>query len=319
VRLDGYWVLADLTGIPDFFSQVRPFLRSALATASSERRKLPALKPWVRGALTIYLIVTIPILALLGVLVVLGFPRFVALGSEALAYQIRLFSLAHSANDAVLMGAVIAQVLLLGLSLIASGYLLYTLVRKPTQALWQWGKRTPVRRTIGALISLSALALVAAVWAPQLSAARQYLPPGVETFKIERRLHVLTPVSYPQSPPVGGNHSPIWQNCGFYDAPIANENGVHSMEHGAVWITYRPDLPPAQIASLRRLVHDRSYLLVSPYPGISAPVIASAWGRQARLRSADDPLLGYFIGAFRLGPQAPETGGPCTRGIGHPK
>jgi len=30
VRLDGYWVLADLTGIPDFFSQISPFLRTVL-------------------------------------------------------------------------------------------------------------------------------------------------------------------------------------------------------------------------------------------------------------------------------------------------
>jgi putative peptide zinc metalloprotease protein len=319
VRLDGYWALADLTGIPDFFSQVRPFLRSALPTASSKRHKLPELKRWVRAAFTVYLIVTIPMLALLALLVLLGFPRFIALGSESLVYQVRLFSLAQSTNDAVLMGAVIAQVLLLGLSLIAAGYFLYSLVRKPAEALWQWSKRTPVRRTIGALISLSALAAVAALWAPQLSAARQYLPPGVQTFRIGSRLHVLTPVSYPQNPPVGGNHSPMWQNCGFYDAPIANENGVHSMEHGAVWITYRADLPPAQIDSLRRLAHDRSYVLVSPYPELAAPVIASAWGRQARLGSAHDPLLGYFIDAFRLGPQAPETGGPCTNGIGRPR
>jgi putative peptide zinc metalloprotease protein len=319
VRLDGYWALADLTGIPDFFSQMRPFLRSVIPTASAKRNKLPELKPWARTAFATYLIFTIPVLALLAVLVLLGFPRFITLGSESLVYQIRLVSLAHSTNDSVLMAAVIAQVLLLSLSLLAAGYLLYSLVRKPAEALWNWSKGTPARRLIGALISISVLVVVTALWVPQLSAVRQYLPPGVETFKVKTRLHVLTPVLYPQSPPVGGNHSPIWQNCGFYDAPIANENGVHSLEHGAVWITYRPDLSRMQIQSLRRLARSRSYVLVSPYPALPAPVIASAWGRQVRLHSAEDPLLGYFVRAFRLGLNAPETGGPCTKGIGRPK
>jgi putative peptide zinc metalloprotease protein len=319
VRLDGYWALADLTGIPDFFSQMRPFLRSILPTARAKQTKLPELKRWVRAAFATYLILTIPVLALLMLLLLVGFPRFIALGSESLFYQVRQLSLAHSTDDYVLMAGVMAQALLLGLSLLAALYFFYSLVRQPAEALWNWSKGTPARRIIGALISIIALAFVTALWAPQLSGARQYLPPGVETFKVETRSHVLTPVSYPQSPPVGGNHSPIWQNCGFYDAPIPNENGVHSLEHGAVWITYQPELPRVQIDSLRLLARRYSYVLVSPYPNLSAPVIASAWGHQARLRSAEDPLLGYFIEAFRLGQQAPETGGPCSNGIGRPK
>jgi putative peptide zinc metalloprotease protein len=320
VRLDGYWALADLTGIPDFFSQMGPFLRSVLPTRGSKRNKLPELKPWVRAAFAIYLLVTIPTLALAVLLFLVGFPQLIELSAQALVYQVRLFSLARSTDDAVLIAAATAQALLLGLALVGVVYFLFTLVRKPAVALWNWSKRTPARRAIGAVISLSALAVVGVLWAPWLLfAARQYVPPGVETFEIESRLHVLTPVSYPQSPPVGGNHSPIWQNCGYYDAPIANENGVHSLEHGAVWITYRPDLPQVQIDSLRRLARGRSYILVSPYPDLPTPLIASAWGAQARLRSAEDPLLGYFVDAFRLGPQAPETAGPCSNGIGRPK
>lgn len=90
-------------------------------------------------------------------------------------------------------------------------------------------------------------------------------PPGVQTFGTLSREHTDGPVNYPQTPPVGGAHSPVWQNCGFYDKPIANEHGVHSMEHGAVWITYQPNLPADQVAILKQIAQ-QPYILVSPYP-----------------------------------------------------
>ena len=77
----------------------------------------------------------------------------------------------------------------------------------------------------------------------------------------------------------------MWQNCGFYESPVRNENAVHSMEHGAVWITYQPDLPADQVELPRNLAHDDSYVLVSPYPDLSTPVVVSAWGKQLQLDS----------------------------------
>ena len=144
-------------------------------------------------------------------------------------------------------------------------------------------------------------------------------PEGVESFAIPSRNHVEGIVSYPQTPPVGGDHNPVWQNCGFYSSPVRNENAVHSMEHGAVWITYQPDLPSDQVNVLRNLAHDNTYVLVSPFPDSPAPVVASAWGKQLQLDSANDPRLEQFVSAFREGPQAPERGAPCTNGIGEPQ
>jgi Protein of unknown function (DUF3105) len=144
-------------------------------------------------------------------------------------------------------------------------------------------------------------------------------PEGVESFAIPSRNHVEGTVSYPQTPPVGGDHNPVWQNCGFYSSPVRNENAVHSMEHGAVWITYQPDLPSDQVEVLRNLAHDNTYVLVSPFPDSPAPVVASAWGKQLQLDSANDPRLEQFVSAFREGPQAPERGAPCTNGIGEPQ
>ena len=141
----------------------------------------------------------------------------------------------------------------------------------------------------------------------------------VQTFDGLTRLHVDGPVQYAQTPPVGGDHAPVWQNCGFYREPVANENAVHSLEHGAVWVTYSPDLPAPQVDILRDLAADQSYVLVSAYPGLPAPVVASAWGVQLRLPSAGDRRLRTFVDRYRQSPRAPEPGAPCSGALGNPE
>jgi hypothetical protein len=144
---------------------------------------------------------------------------------------------------------------------------------------------------------------------PSLSAVQAYP---------EQRNHVTGTVDYPQTPPAGGDHNEVLLNCGVYGQPVPNENAVHDLEHGAVWITYRPDLPAADVAMLRSLVAGKTYLLLSPYPGLPAPVVASAWGKQLRLTGAADQRLAAFITSYRQSPAAPEPGAPCAGGIGTP-
>ena len=144
-------------------------------------------------------------------------------------------------------------------------------------------------------------------------------PAGVRIFEVRSQAHVSGPVDYPETPPVGGAHDPTWQNCGFYTEAIVKERGVHSLEHGAVWVTYRPGLAGDQLDILRRLASSQSHILVSPWAGeLPAPVVASAWGRQLNLDSAADPRLAEFVRAFRIGPQTPEPGAPCTGGRSTP-
>lgn len=127
--------------------------------------------------------------------------------------------------------------------------------------------------------------------------------------------HSAGRLSWKESPPVGGPHNVAWQNCGVYNAPVHNEHAVHSLEHGAVWITYRPDLPADQVQRLASLAAT-DYMLVSPYPGLPAPVVATAWNHQIRLDGAGDPRLMAFIAAYRNNPRnTPEFGAACFGGI----
>jgi len=176
---------------------------------------------------------------------------------------------------------------------------------------------------VGAAVMAAVVLVAGAVWAgsrrsggPTATGDGQIA--GLQTFSGLARDHVKGKVSYPQTPPVGGQHSAVWQNCGIYISPVTNENAVHSLEHGAMWITYRPDLAVSQVDAIRSAVAGQPYALVSPYPGLPAPVVATVWGAQLRLDSAGDPRLQTFINAYKSGSQAPEPRGECTGGVGTP-
>ena len=141
---------------------------------------------------------------------------------------------------------------------------------------------------------------------------------GLQTFQV-RGGHTTEPVTYPEVPPVGGIHHAAWQNCGVYSQPIANENGVHSLEHGAVWITYQPDLPAAEVEKLKTLTRQSGYRLLTPYPDLPSPIVISAWGYQLQLEQADDARLMQFITSFEQSPRAPEPGASCSGAVGEPE
>lgn len=136
-------------------------------------------------------------------------------------------------------------------------------------------------------------------------------PPGVKTYTGLSHDHLDTPIAYPQSPPVGGNHSPAWQNCQYYDTSVPNERAVHSLEHGAVWITYLPNTPQSDRDVLKALAATGDHILVSEYPGQPAPIVVTAWGKQRYLQSVHDPQLQQFVDFFQSGPQTPEDGVTC--------
>ncbi|MGB2949646.1 MAG: DUF3105 domain-containing protein [Rhodococcus sp. (in: high G+C Gram-positive bacteria)] len=123
-------------------------------------------------------------------------------------------------------------------------------------------------------------------------------------------------VAYDQSPPFGGPHDSVWATCTgvVYPEAIRTENAVHSLEHGAVWITYNPDaLSQDQVATLADKVDGESYMMMSPYPGLDSPISLQSWGHQVKVDSADDERVDQFINALRLNRYAyPEVGASCS-------
>ena len=171
---------------------------------------------------------------------------------------------------------------------------------------------------IGVVVTVLIVRAVTSASSGASSGASSDQIPGVVTYSNLPHYHTTGKVTYFQNPPAGGPHNPVWLNCGIYIAPVPNENAVHSLEHGAVWITYQPTLPSTQVAHLHVLVSGHSYIILSPYDGLPVPVVATAWGVQLKVTSANDPRLPQFISKYEQGPQAPERGSPCSGGVGSP-
>lgn len=127
--------------------------------------------------------------------------------------------------------------------------------------------------------------------------------------------HVNGVIKYEQSPPMGGPHAPVWADCTgtVYPAQIANENAVHDLEHGAIWITYKPGLAADQLDTLTQLVAGQPYMLLSPYDGLKTDISLQAWGYQLFVDSASDPRIKQFISDLKLSQtNTPELGASCT-------
>jgi hypothetical protein len=88
---------------------------------------------------------------------------------------------------------------------------------------------------------------------------------------------------------------------------------VHSLEHGAVWITYDPDtVSDADVETLAELVEGESGRMLSPYVGLDSPISVQSWNHQLKVDSAGDIRVKQFADflTYRAG-EFPEPGASC--------
>ncbi|NEC86637.1 DUF3105 domain-containing protein [Streptomyces sp. SID12501] len=141
---------------------------------------------------------------------------------------------------------------------------------------------------------------------------------GVKTWdKKLTQNHVTKTVDYPMEPPVGGDHNQVWMNCNgdVYAKALNNMNAVHSLEHGAVWVTYNSKASKTDVDALAAKVKKTPYTLMSPDDKQADPIMLSAWGKQRTVTSAKDPNVDKFLEEFVQGKQTPEPGAACTNGL----
>ncbi len=151
------------------------------------------------------------------------------------------------------------------------------------------------------------------------SAVPDGIPDGTHAVAVEDPSHVVEAIAIDGGEvPAGGPHAAQWLNCGFYGEQVAAENALHSLEHGAVWITHRPDIDDSAVRELRSLANRRRKVIVSPMPGQVSALKATAWGVQLDLDETGDSRLVQFLNEFEGAGSAPEPGAVCSGGIGSP-
>src|SRR2546423_3787173 len=112
VRMDGYWILADLTGIPDFFSRMGAFVKSLFGKPDAE---IADLKPWAKTVFILYTVIVIPLIALLVFLAIKTFPTVFATALDSWSKLAAAAGEGLARGDGVAVAAAVVQILILGL------------------------------------------------------------------------------------------------------------------------------------------------------------------------------------------------------------
>jgi hypothetical protein len=127
-----------------------------------------------------------------------------------------------------------------------------------------------------------------------------------ERVAIDPPSHVQGEIDYADEPPAGGFHNPCWTRFGEHEQAARPENWVHNLEHGAV--VYLHDCPDGcadELATLRALIDDRPFALLTPYPGLPARFAVVAWGYRLQSDELDREAFEAFYDAHV--DQAPES------------
>ena len=171
VRLDGYWALADLTGIPDFFSLMGAYLRSVIPLRRWTGRKLPRLKWWAKVVFGLYSGVALPALAFLLFAMLNATPRVVITAWGAAQRQLADVAAAQANGDGLGMASAEVQLLLLLVPALGLCLMLVNLAHTLARWLWRWGRPTPARRLVASVMAASVAAFVVLLWVPDLRPA----------------------------------------------------------------------------------------------------------------------------------------------------
>jgi putative peptide zinc metalloprotease protein len=161
LRLDGYYIVADLTGVPDMFARIKPTLKSLIPWKKADDA-VTELKPWVRVAVTIYVLLLIPILLFFLGITLINMPRIFATAYDS--FMLTAHKLGHASGLAIAVDVIQLIVLLLvPIGLIVT---LYQLARRAATGAWNVTEGRPVARAALVMATSAAAAFAAYVWIP---------------------------------------------------------------------------------------------------------------------------------------------------------
>jgi putative peptide zinc metalloprotease protein len=165
LRLDGYYILSDLTGVPDMFSRLKPTLQSLLP-GQEEDPRAGELKPWVRRVVTAWVVLLVPILLGVFALMVFNIPRVVATAWDSFFVHWDKASAAFSEGAALTgMGSGV-QMLTLVVPAVGMAATLGRGGKHLATGAWGWSEGSAIRRSGVAAVTVGLVGLMAFIWWP---------------------------------------------------------------------------------------------------------------------------------------------------------
>lgn len=158
-------------------------------------------------------------------------------------------------------------------------------------------------KVIAGIAILTLLILGGAIWLLTTQGAKEQTklskPLVGQEISDQGRNHVSegTQVQYSTNPPTSGPHYPNPQPGGIYDKPVPDGNLVHGMEHGAVILWYKSDIPATQSAQLKSIFSSVTVgkKIMVPRDNLDVPVALTSWGRLLKLQTIDENQIKAFM------------------------
>ena len=163
-RLDGYYIVSDLTGVPDILSRVKPTLKSLIPGLETHPR-VQELKPWARAVVTVYVSLLVPLLIALFFVMAFAAPRVFATAWDAIGVTWQRAHEAVDRREAIPSLAWVIQLGFLALSPVGIALTLTAAARRISGAVWRWTEMRPwARAVLVAATSATVMALFGSWW-----------------------------------------------------------------------------------------------------------------------------------------------------------
>jgi putative peptide zinc metalloprotease protein len=165
IRLDGYYIVSDLTGVPDMFSRIKPTLASLLPWKKASDR-VTELKPWVRGAVALYVFTVVPLLLFMFGMMVINTPRILSTAYDSFFVQYHKVEHAFNGGSALTGVIGIFQMLILLLPALGIVVTFWMVIRRVFGAVWARTEGHPSARGAFVVASAAAAAFLGFIWWP---------------------------------------------------------------------------------------------------------------------------------------------------------
>ena len=99
-------------------------------------------------------------------------------------------------------------------------------------------------------------------------------------YEEQNREHIAVGAEHPahnSNPPSGGWHYSLTSRKGFFDEPIPDENAIHNLEHGDVWIAYHPRISEDAKKELKKFGFSK--IVITPREANETDIALVAWER----------------------------------------